>query len=335
MNASERKNKFWAYASKWADRTVIFSFDKVGYFIHQHNFNSDDLDHSMQKKVCLITGGSSGIGRATAKALAERGAEVYILCRNKERGLVAVDELREETKNHHIHLASVDVSDLDSVQKFLKTFGPKRVDVLVHNAGLITAKKKLTRQGTELTFATSVLGPYMLTLGLLDKMQNSTDARVIFVSSGGAYMQKLEIDKLLGNSNTYNGLIAYAQSKRAQIVLTEILAEKLRHTSISVHAMHPGWVDTPGVRGALPNFRFTMKYLLRTPQQGADTAVWLAVCPTVKNQTGKYWFDREARKTHFLASTQESQKVRQMLWNLCVERCAMLASKASFFLLSS
>ena len=335
MNASERKNKFWAYASKWADRTVVFSFDKVGYFIHQHNFDANDLDHSMQKKVCLITGGSSGIGRATAKALAEHGAEVYILCRNQESGLVAVDELREETKNHHIHLAAVDVSDLDSIQKFLKTFAPKRVDVLIHNAGSMASKKKVTRQGAELTFATSVLGPYLLTMGLLDKMQDSPDARVIFVSSGGAYTQKLEIDKLLGNSDTYNGLIAYAQSKRAQIILAEIFAEKLRHTSVSVHAMHPGWVNTPGVRKALPKFHFTMQHLLRTPQQGADTAVWLAVCPTVKNQTGKYWFDRMERNTHFMASTQESQKVRQILWNLCVERCALLVSKANSLLLSS
>jgi len=317
----EKKSGFWSLISKLTDKTILFSLNKVGYFIHQHTFMPNDLDHSMQGKTCLVTGGNSGIGKAVVKALALRGAEVYMLCRNKEKGLVAVDELREKTKNHHIHLESIDVSNLDSIQKFLKTFKKKKVDVLIHNAGLISSAKKLTQQNIEITFATSVLGPYCLTLGLMEKLSLSEDARVIFVSSGGAYTQKLNVKILLEGPVPYSGLIAYAQCKRAQIVLAEMLAEKLQNKAIGVHVMHPGWADTPGVRISLPRFSKIMRYLLRTPDQGADTAVWLAVNPELKEQTGKYWFDRRVQPTHLLLRTKESLEDRNTLWQLCEKYC--------------
>jgi dehydrogenase/reductase SDR family protein 12 len=317
MGAKKNKGKFWSTLALLADKTILFSFDRTGFFLHQQGFDPSDLDHSMQGKVCVITGGNSGIGRATARALAMRGAEVWILCRNRERGLVAVDELREETKNHHIQLAVVDVSDLDSVQKFAATFTPKQVDVLIHNAGAMPAQKTLTPQGLELTFATFVAGPFLLTHLLLPKLENSPDARVVFVSSGGMYTQKLDLGRLQGEKEPYNDLVAYAQGKRAQVILNEMLASKYRKTKIKFYAMHPGWANTRAVRSAMPSFFRLMRPLLRTAEQGADTLVWLAVNPKAKEYSGEFWFDRQVRPTHVLKSTHEDKASREALWGLC------------------
>lgn len=336
MNHLECRSSFWSYVSKLTDKTMFLSHDKIGFFLHQHDFKSQDLDHSMQGKICLVTGGNSGIGKATAKALADRGAEVHILCRDKERGLVAVDELRGQTKNHHIHLGLVDVADLESIRRFIKNFNKDRVDILIHNAGSFSLNRKTTRQGVELTFATSVLGPHLLTMSLLPKLRKSADSRVIFVSSGGAYAQKLNLDRLVGSSKLYNGLLAYAQNKRAQIVLAEILAENFVGYDIGVHAMHPGWVDTRMVRDAIPRrLRWLAKHWLRTPEQGADTIVWLAVCPDLKKSSGSYWFDRTKRTAHLLNKTKESAKERQALLQLCNEYCSDFIGEKVHLLLTA
>ncbi|MDA0712981.1 MAG: SDR family NAD(P)-dependent oxidoreductase [bacterium] len=335
MNHLECRSSFWSYVSKLTDKTMFLSHDKIGFLLHEQNFNAQDLDHSMQGKVCLVTGGNSGIGKAAAKALAARGAEVHILCRDKERGLVAVDELREQSKNHHIHLGLVDVSDLESIRKFIKSFNKDHVDILIHNAGNFSLSRKTTRQGVELTFATSVLGPHLLTMSLLSKLRKSADARVIFVSSGGAYTQKLNLERLVGNSKSYNGLLAYAQNKRAQIVLAEILAEKFSSYDIGVHAMHPGWVDTRFVYGSMPRLRWLSKRWLRTPEQGADTIVWLAVNPDLKKSSGNYWFDRAKKPTHLLNRTKESAKERQALLQLCNEYCDDWLGKKSRLMLTA
>jgi NAD(P)-dependent dehydrogenase (short-subunit alcohol dehydrogenase family) len=162
-----------------------------------------------------------------------------------------------------------------------------------------------------------VAGPFLLTRLLEERLAESSDARVIFVSSGGMYTRRLEVDDPAWTARDYDGVIAYAETKRAQVVLAELFADALRHRGVVVHAMHPGWADTPAVASSLPLFHRITQSILRTPAEGADTVVWLAACPRARESTGAFFFDREARRTHWLPWTPESEADRRSLWRLC------------------
>jgi len=127
--------------------------------------------------------------------------------------------------------------------------------VLVHNAGVLPRERRETEEGVELTFATNVLGPHLLTRLLRDRLVASAPARVLFVSSGGMYTRRLDVDDLQSRRGTYDGRVAYARSKRAEVVLAERWAAALAGTGVVVHAMHPGWADTPGIKSSLPAFQ--------------------------------------------------------------------------------
>jgi NAD(P)-dependent dehydrogenase (short-subunit alcohol dehydrogenase family) len=265
--------------------------------------------------VCVVTGANSGIGRAAASALAARGAEVWLLCRDRGRGEEAVASIRKATGNRRVHLAVVDVSHLAAVRTFAQGFAPARVDVLIHNAGVLPATRQENPEGVELTLATNVIGPFLLTHLLQSKLAAATGARVIFVSSGGMYAQRLSLDDLQWTERPFDGVSAYAQTKRMQVILTELLARRWARARIAVHAMHPGWADTPSVRSSIPRFWQVMRKRLRTPEQGADTLVWLAVAPTLPS--GRFWFDRAPQPTHLLPFTTERPRDRARLWRMC------------------
>jgi NAD(P)-dependent dehydrogenase (short-subunit alcohol dehydrogenase family) len=135
------------------------------------------------------------------------------------------------------------------------------------------------------------------------------------------YAQKLDVEDLQFERKPFNGVMAYAQAKRAQVILTELWAEKLAGSGITVNAMHPGWADTPGVQASIPRFHRLAKLGLRTPEQGADTIVWLAVAESVAGTSGGFWLDRRERDTHLLPGTQSSEHDRQRLWDECVRLC--------------
>ena len=195
--------------------------------------------------------------------------------------------------------------------------GSAPVDVLIHNAGLLPAARVETADGLELTFATHVVGPFLLTQMLRDALAASADGRVIWVSSGGMYTQKLDLGDVGWRTRPYDGVKAYAETKRAQVVLAELFAEELGSAGIVVNAMHPGWADTPGVRMSLPGFHRIMRSFLRTPAEGADTIVWLAASARGREHTGRFFLDREPRRTHFLPFTRETAEERAALWSLC------------------
>jgi NAD(P)-dependent dehydrogenase (short-subunit alcohol dehydrogenase family) len=139
---------------------------------------------------------------------------------------------------------------------------------------------------------------------------------VIFVSSGGMYTRRLDLSDLGWEQRPYDGVLAYAQTKRMQVVLAEQWAQALAGSGVTVHAMHPGWAETAGVRGSLPRFHALTRRVLRTPEQGADTIVWLAVRRPAP-PTGGFWFDRRARSTHYLPWTREAPADRDRLWAMC------------------
>ena len=309
----------------WAlDRTILFSFDRGGFLRHARHFRRSDLEVSLAGQVCLVTGANSGIGRAAATALAARGAGVWLLCRDRGRGEQAVASIRQATGNQHVHLEVVDVSHLGAVRTFAERFAPTRVDVLIHNAGVLPATRQENPEGLELTLATNVIGPFLLTHLLRTKLVAAGSARVIFVSSGGMYAQRLSLDDLQWARRPFDGVTAYAQTKRMQVILTELLARHWARAGIAVHAMHPGWADTPSVRNSIPRFWQVMRKRLRTPEQGADTLVWLAVMPALSS--GRFWFDRAPQSTHLLPFTTEQPRDRARLWRTCRQLAGLAQS---------
>lgn len=302
------------------DRTIFFSFDRSGFLRHARRFRTSDIEVDLSGRVCLVTGANSGIGRATATALASRGAEVWLLCRDPKRGEEAVASIRATTRNQHVHLGVVDMSDLDSIRAFTAGFAPDRVDVLIHNAGVLPATRQTTPQGLELTLATNLIGPFLLTQTLEAKLAATSDSRVIFVSSGGMYAERLSLADLQWQTRPFDGVIAYAQTKRMEVVLTELLADRWKKMGIAAHSMHPGWADTPSVKSSIPRFWDFMQNRLRTAEQGADTLIWLSIKKDLPS--GRFWFDREVQSTHLLPFTTETPNDRQELWRLCTELAA-------------
>ena len=303
--------------SRLLDASILLSFDRTGYRRHAAGFDPTDLEVDLAGRVCLVTGANSGIGFETSLALAARGGQVWMLCRNRERGLAAVRAVRARTGSRRVHLGVIDVSDTASIRRFVRSLKDPVVDVIVHNAGVLPDERTESADGHELTFATHVLGPWLLTTQLLPRLRKSRDARVVFVSSGGMYTQALSLRDWEWRDRPYDGVVAYAQTKRMQVVLAELLAAELEDSGICVNAMHPGWADTPAVRTSLPRFWNVMQRMLRTTAEGADTVVWLAASPAARGQSGRFWFDRQARSTHLLPWTRERRQQRQALRRLC------------------
>jgi dehydrogenase/reductase SDR family member 12 len=234
--------------SRLVDPTIALSFNRSGFRIHALTFDPADLHVDLSGRRCLVTGGNSGLGYEAALGLARLGATVVLLCRDAARGAAAARAIRAATGNANIVLEALDVSSLASVRTAAARLRSEPVDVLIHNAGLLPAERVETTDGLELTFATHVVGPYLLTRMLRDALAASPDGRVIWVSSGGMYARKLALADVAWRARPYDGVKAYAETKRAQVVLSELFAEQFRSSGIVVNAMHPGWADTPGVQ---------------------------------------------------------------------------------------
>ncbi len=304
------------------DPFALYSFNRMGFELNRRGFYDDDLPRDARGRVALVTGANSGIGRATAGELARRGFDVWLLCRDGARGADARDEIRREGATGRVELGIVDLSSLASIRRFADACTLDRIDVLVHNAGVLAAHKQLTDDGIELTFATHVVGPFALTRHLLGALSRSSDARVIFVASGGLYLQRLDLSLLDVDAARFRGTRAYANAKRAQVVLAHLFAERFSDRApITFASMHPGWANTTAVRTSLPRFHAAMRRVLRTPEQGADTIVWLAASDRPRGTRGELWFDRRVAPEHPLPWTRESPDAKKRLFDLC-ERLA-------------
>lgn len=306
--------RFLAYI---IDPTIVLSFGRTGFAIHSLTFRSGDLDVDLTGRRCLVTGANSGIGFESSCALAGLGAEVILLCRSEERGEHAARKIREETGNRRVSVVQLDVSDLEAVRTAAVELVQKPVDVLIHNAGVLPDRRIESAQGLETTFATHVAGPFLLTALLRPAFEPSAQpARIIWVSSGGMYTRKLHLDDVNWEKRDYDGVAAYAETKRAQVCLAELWAEELGDAAV-VSSMHPGWAETPSVKSSLPRFYSLMRPILRTPAEGADTVVWLAASESAAGASGGFYFDRQRRSTHYLPFTRETDAEREALWKLC------------------
>ncbi len=302
--------------SRVLDPTVVLSFDRSGFARHALAFDPADLERDLSGRRALVTGANSGIGFETALALADLGAEVVLACRDEARGLAARDAIRERSGNARVSLERLDVSSLADVRAAATRLAGQRLDLLVHNAGVLPDARGETREGLETTFATHVAGPHLLTQLLLPALARSDDARVIWVSSGGMYTRKLDLRDPQWTERRYDGVLAYAATKRMQVALAAEWARRTAKGGPIVVSMHPGWADTPAVASSLPRFRRITERILRTPAEGADTVVWLGVAPREKLAAGGFYFDRKLRSTHALPWTRESAGDRAALWKL-------------------
>jgi dehydrogenase/reductase SDR family member 12 len=273
----------------------------------------------------LITGAASGLGLAAAVGFARLGATVHALARDGRRAADAVAQIERAVPGADARPQACDLANLSEVRAFGERFAAAqtRLDVLVNNAGTMPAERTRSPDGHELTFATHVLAPLALMTVLVGPLTRGAPSRVINVSSGGMYAQSLPAGDWESERTDYSPKKFYARTKREEVALTGLLAERLCERGVVVHAMHPGWADTEGVRRWMPTFRGLARPIIRTPEQGADTIVWLGAAPEALAETGLFWHDRRPRPTHYrVAASPDSDADRRQLWRYCEQALA-------------
>ena len=305
----------------------LSSFTQQAFQKAQRHF-TDDLSHvSLTGRSVAITGANSGIGMEVARAVLQRGGTVHMICRDRERGEKARQELLTTPSTHSppaVELHVVDLSSIGQTKAFCRAFvaSHRPLHVLVNNAGGMTHKRTLTPEGLESNFATNVAGVFALTEGLLPVLRASNSpayvSRVVTVSSGGMLSQDLTVDDLQAEKTADgDATYIYAQNKRQQVALTEVWQRREDEARaagpapastpcVVFHSMHPGWADTPAVRTAMPDFFKTLEGKWRTAAEGADTVVWLIAAERMSRwqegkgaagmQGGEFWLDRKAQR---------------------------------------
>jgi NAD(P)-dependent dehydrogenase (short-subunit alcohol dehydrogenase family) len=268
----------------------------------------------MNGKIVFITGATDGIGKQTAVELAHLGNTILLHGRTQERAAAAIKELESKTGNGHFHAVWGDLGSFRQVRSVAEqalTIA-KRIDVLINNAGVFLNKRTLTEDGFESTFAINYLAPFLLTQLLLERIRQSTPARIINVSSNSHQRATLNFSNLQGEKE-FSGYNAYALSKLANILFTVELAERLKGAYITVNALHPGVIDTK-----LLHAGFNMRG--GSLEQGAATSVFLASSPSVANVSGKYFVERVDSPMSPLAA---DKQLRTEFWKLSEKMCGL------------
>ncbi len=290
------------------------------------------MDIDLSDQLILITGASSGIGLASAKALAGMKATVVMASRASGQGEQRVDEVRRDTANPNVHYLPVDLSNMQDIRRFVTEFKSRfeSLDVLVNNAGIYVSERRTTAEGLELTFALNHLGYFLPTLLLLDLLKGSSPARIINVASEAARGGKLHFDDpMLGR---YSGWKAYSQSKLANIVFTIDLAKRLEGSGVTVNALHPGGVATgfgqnDTSQGLLRLVFKIIRPLLRSPEKGAETVIYLASSPEVEGISGQYYQDKRLLKPKDMVY---DTAVQTRLWQLSEKLCQLSPAENPF-----
>lgn len=264
----------------------------------------------------VVTGATSGIGRSIARSLAQAGAAIRSASRSPQRAEVATRELKACTGNDDITIETVDLSRPGHAFEYGTRLAEERIDGIIHAAGAYFSSHTHTQDGIEANAAIYLIGPFALTAALAPALTTAPASSVITISSSGAYATALDVQRLESDPDRYRPLSAYARAKRAQIVLTHAWQERFGD-AVTCSAVTPGWCDTDLVRQGLPRFRAFFRPILRTADQGADTAVWLA--SNTDHEPDRLWRDRRMRLEHRLPWTPFGDSA-EMLWQWCRER---------------
>lgn len=303
------------------EATVVPSFTRIGPAVRSR------LDHwtgpapgGLAGRVVVITGATSGIGLAATRAWLAAGATVEIVARDAGKVARVAEALRAEFPAGGVGTTTADTADLDALRSAAEVLRSRhaRIDALVLNAGALDAEHAYAASGIEQTIASQVVGPFLLSARLFDPLTAAAPGRIVWVSSGGMYSEPLSVDGLTITPDGYRGTVAYARAKRAQVTIAEMMGARVDPARLVVHAMHPGWARTPGVERSLPTFRRVTGPLLRSPEQGADTMVWLATASgPPATSTGGFWLDRRRRPIHRTRTTRASDTAaeRARLWD--------------------
>ena len=273
----------------------------------------------MEGKTCVVTGANSGMGFIVARELAQRSANVVLVCRSQSKGDLASSEIRRFTGNESVELMIADLASFESVRKFASDFkqNHQKLHVLVNNAGLILGKRTLTPDGLETTFQVNYLSHFLLTHLLLDVPKASAPSRIVNISSDAHTSGHMNFDDLQFERG-YSGWKSYCQSKLAQILFTYELAERLKGTGVTVNCLHPGavrtnWGDEAGTLGI--GIRLARPFML-SPDKGAETALYVATSSDLEGVSGKYFAKK--RETQ---SSKESYDIeeRRKLWEISMK----------------
>ena len=308
-----------------AEMLVVPSFTRMGFSLRRRLFAWPGAEsYSMTGRTVVLTGPTSGLGRAAAGAFARMGADLVLLGRDADRLERTLAELLAETPGLNPTTVVADMASLASVRAAAAEVLERvpRIDVIVDNAGAMVPAREITTEGFERTFAIMVLGPFVLVSRLLPRLMQSPDPRILAVTSGGMYTQSLPLDDLAYERDEYTGALAYARAKRAQVALVREWARRLRGMGASArgarivaNAMHPGWANTPGLEASLPGFAKIVGGQLRSAAEGVDTMLWLAAAPEARATTGHLFLDRRVRPFDRVPSTRLSAADRRSLWD--------------------
>lgn len=274
------------------------SYTKVGYLARGLFLRPFARDFAGQR--WLVTGASGGLGKALLHAAARGGAQVTAVARNAEKLAAAVRELPADKQN----LVTTRVADMalqTSTQALLDELiaQPETYDVLMNNVGVLNTELIVTEEGREASYVTNILSHFLLTEGLAQHNRLAPSATIVNMTSGGMYGAPLGTALLdVTDPETYSGKVAYAFSKRGQAALTGYWNETLGPKGVSSYVVHPGWARTAGVKRSLPVFWKIQNLILRSPAQGADTALWLAATRPAVVAEEHVWFDRKVRTAH-------------------------------------
>ena len=296
------------------DRSIALGFSRIGPAVRRHlpTWPADPPPDALRGQTVVVTGATSGLGLAAARGVLALGARLVLVARNEEKAAGVRADLAAAHPGAEIETVLADLADLDDVRRAateLAALGP--IHAIVHNAGLMPPERSESPQGHELTMAVHVLGPVLMTDLLRPALADG--ARIIMVTSGGMYAQKLRVDDPAYLSGDYSPTTAYARSKRAQVELLPLMGERWGD-GVHVWATHPGWADTPGVEESLPTFRRLTRPVLRDAEGGADTTVWLtAVQPPPP--TGTLLHDRRVRPAHLRAGTRPTGAEVARMWS--------------------
>lgn len=308
-----------SFIDRALDATIAPGWSNIGYKVRSRSW--EPIEESLIGRTVVVTGATSGLGKAAAFGLARLGADLILVGRNPEKTARARDEIVDESGNDKVRLEIADLSLMAEIRSLAERLlaNEPAIHVLVNNAGTLFTERSVTSEGIESTLATNLLGHFLLTNLLIPRIVESAPARVINVASGGMYSQRISISNLQNDEGEYKGAAAYARTKRGQVILTEMWSEQLKDAGVTVSSMHPGWADTPGVVDSLPTFYKLTKPFLRTPAEGADTIVWLAASDEAAGRSGLFWMDREPRPTHKTDRTKAAPEKRHELWDALSE----------------